>query len=98
MSTRAPFMNSAYSGYYHRDVPKENDELTHVGPNTPCGEYLRRFWQPAAYSDELTDLPKKLRILGEDLVVEHKVVRVGIQGQFLEQTAGVGAVPGVVFG
>ena len=46
MSTRAPFMNTAYSGYYHRDVPKENEELTHVGPNTPCGEYLRRFWQP----------------------------------------------------
>ena len=69
MATRAPFMDKAYSGYYHRDVPKENEELTHVGPNTPCGEYLRRFWQPVAYSDELTDLPKKLRILGEDLVI-----------------------------
>ncbi len=69
MVTRSPFMNTAYSGYYHRDVPKENEELTHVGPNTPCGEYLRRFWQPVAYSDELTDLPKKLRILGEDLVI-----------------------------
>ncbi|MCZ6548279.1 MAG: aromatic ring-hydroxylating dioxygenase subunit alpha [Deltaproteobacteria bacterium] len=69
MSTRAPFMNTEYSGYYHRDVPKENEELTHVGPNTPCGEYLRRFWQPVAYSDELTDLPKKLRIMGEDLVI-----------------------------
>ena len=43
--------------------------MTHVGPNTPCGEYLRRFWQPVGYSDELTDLPKKLRILGEDLVI-----------------------------
>ena len=62
-------MNTEYSGYYHRDVPKENEELTHVGPNTPCGEYLRRFWQPVAYSDELTDLPKKLRIMGEDLVI-----------------------------
>lgn len=69
MSTRAPFMNTEYSGYYHRDVPKENEELTQVGPNTPCGEYLRRFWQPVAYSDELTDLPKKLRIMGEDLVI-----------------------------
>ena len=69
MSTRAPFINTEYSGYYHRDVPKENEELTHVGPNTPCGEYLRRFWQPVAYSDELTDLPKKLRIMGEDLVI-----------------------------
>ncbi len=69
MATRAPFVNTKFSGYYHRDVPKENEELTHIGPGTPCGEYLRRFWQPVAYSDELTDLPKKLRILGEDLVV-----------------------------
>jgi len=69
MATRAPFMNTAYSGYYHREVPKETEELTHIGPDTPCGEYLRRFWQPVAYSDELTDLPKKLRILGEDLVI-----------------------------
>ena len=69
MATRAPFVNTKFSGYYHRDVPQENEELTHIGPGTPCGEYLRRFWQPMAYSDELTDLPKKLRILGEDLVV-----------------------------
>lgn len=69
MATRAPFVSTKFSGYYHRDVPKENEELTHIGPGTPCGEYLRRFWQPVAYSDELTDLPKKLRILGEDLVV-----------------------------
>ena len=28
------------------DVPEEDKELTHVGPGTPCGEYLRRFWHP----------------------------------------------------
>ena len=59
MATRAPFVNTKFSGYYHRDVPKENEELTHIGAGTPCGEYLRRFWHPVAYSDELTDLPKK---------------------------------------
>ncbi|HEU0157421.1 MAG TPA: Rieske 2Fe-2S domain-containing protein, partial [Stellaceae bacterium] len=37
-------------------------------PATPCGEYLRRFWQPVIQSSELRDLPRKLRILGEDLV------------------------------
>ena len=69
MSTRAQFMNTPYSGYYHSDVPKENEELTHIGPGTPCGEYLRRFWQPVTFSDELTDVPKALKILGEELVI-----------------------------
>ena len=44
-------------------------ELTHVGPGTPCGEYLRRYWQPICFSDDLGDLPQRIRILGEELVV-----------------------------
>ena len=43
---RAPFLRTKFGGYYHREVPREDSELTHVGPNTPCGEYFRRFWQP----------------------------------------------------
>jgi nitrite reductase/ring-hydroxylating ferredoxin subunit len=69
MATRVPFVNTAYSAYYHREQPQEDAELTHVGPGTPCGEYLRRFWQPIITSEELRDLPRRLRILGEDLVV-----------------------------
>ena len=69
MATRAPFLTQPYGAYYHRDVPKEDEELTHVGPGTPCGEYLRRFWQPVALSKELQELPLRVRILGEDLVV-----------------------------
>jgi len=68
MATRAPFLKTRYSGYYHRAVPQEDTELTHVGPDTPCGEYMRRFWQPVCFSDDLKDLPLKIRILGEDLV------------------------------
>ena len=34
-STRAPFLSTKYGGYYHSQVPKEDDELTHVGPGTP---------------------------------------------------------------
>ena len=68
-STRATFLNQPYGGYDHRDVPKEDVELTHVGPGTPCGEWFRRFWQPVIFLAELQDLPKKIRILGEDLVV-----------------------------
>jgi phenylpropionate dioxygenase-like ring-hydroxylating dioxygenase large terminal subunit len=63
---RAP---GAYGGYYNREVPPEDDELTRVGPGTPCGEYFRRFWQPVGLSAELNDLPKAMRILGEDLVL-----------------------------
>ena len=68
--TRRPaLLKATYGAYYHRAIPQEDVELTHVGPGTPCGEYLRRFWQPIAYADELKDLPVKLRILGEDLVL-----------------------------
>ena len=47
----------------------ENAALTHVGPDTPGGEYLRRFWQPITLSSELGELPKPVRILGENLVL-----------------------------
>ena len=69
MTSRSAFLNSPYGAYYHREVPEEDTELTHVGPGTPCGEYLRRFWQPVALLDELRDLPLAIRILDEDLVV-----------------------------
>ena len=69
MATSAPFLNKPYGAYHHRDIPKEDEELTHVGPGTPCGEYLRRFWQPVGHSDELEDLPKRIRVMCEDLVL-----------------------------
>jgi nitrite reductase/ring-hydroxylating ferredoxin subunit len=58
-----------FDGYRRRDVPPPDPELTRVGPGTPCGEYLRRFWQPVAFARELTSAPLRSRILGEDLVV-----------------------------
>ena len=48
-------------------IPAEDVELTHVGAGTPMGEVLRRYWQPICLSDDLKDLPKLIRILGEDL-------------------------------
>ena len=57
-----------FGGYYRREVPAPDPELTQVGPGTPGGEYLRRFWQPVAFVREL-DAPLRVRILGEDLVV-----------------------------
>lgn len=44
-------------------------ELTEVGPGTPCGEYLRRHWMPVAMTNQVTDVPYRIRILGEDLVL-----------------------------
>src|SRR5436309_186023 len=57
-----------YGGYLQTGIPPEDAELTHVGPGTPAGEYMRRFWQPVALSSELTDVALAVRILGEDLV------------------------------
>ena len=68
MATSAPFLKTRYGGYFHRNVPEEDAELTHVGAGTPGGEYLRRFWQPVCFSDDLKDLPLRVKMLGEDLV------------------------------
>lgn len=68
MAARPRAGQGPYRGYYDHDAAAEDSELTHVGPGTPCGEYLRRFWQPVVFSHELKDLPIRLRILGEDLV------------------------------
>ncbi|HEY3116467.1 MAG TPA: Rieske 2Fe-2S domain-containing protein, partial [Chloroflexota bacterium] len=48
----------------------ENELLTQVGPGTPGGEMLRRYWHPICAAGELTsEHPKKrIRMLGEDLV------------------------------
>jgi nitrite reductase/ring-hydroxylating ferredoxin subunit len=59
----------AFDGYHRRTIPPPDPELTQVGPGTPGGEYLRRFWQPVAFVRELTTTPLRVRILGEDLVV-----------------------------
>jgi phenylpropionate dioxygenase-like ring-hydroxylating dioxygenase large terminal subunit len=60
--------NKAFSGYFRRDIPAEDAEITRSGPGTPLGEYMRRFWQPVCLSDQLTDVPHAIRIMGEDLV------------------------------
>jgi 5,5'-dehydrodivanillate O-demethylase len=50
---------------------EKNERLTRVGPNTPGGQLLRRYWQalwPAC--DFTAEHPKKrLKVLDEDLVV-----------------------------
>jgi len=49
---------------------EQQDTLTRVGPGTPMGELLRRYWYPVAAVSELTGTPtRKVRLLGEDLVL-----------------------------
>jgi 5,5'-dehydrodivanillate O-demethylase oxygenase subunit len=60
---------------------EQNERLTRVGPGTPAGELLRRYWHPVAAAEELTDdrPTKHARILGEDLVLfRDKQGRVGL--------------------
>lgn len=48
---------------------QENERLTRVGPGTPTGELLRRYWMPIALSSDIRGRPTKRTILGENLVV-----------------------------
>lgn len=61
--------NVPFSGYHRQPSHEENALLTRVGPGTPGGEYLRRFWHPVAMAEELGERPLPLRVLGEDLVL-----------------------------
>ena len=42
--------NEAFGGYYKPKDRPADDELSKIGPGTPCGEYLRRFWHPIMMS------------------------------------------------
>jgi 5,5'-dehydrodivanillate O-demethylase len=50
---------------------EENHLLTSVGPGTPMGELLRRYWHPIGGASELTGktYTKSVRLLGEDLLL-----------------------------
>jgi phthalate 4,5-dioxygenase len=50
---------------------EQNDLMTRIGPGTPAGKLLRRYWQPVALLDEMKgERPvKAVRVFGEDLVL-----------------------------
>src|SRR5437867_9612663 len=64
---------------------EENELLTRIGPDTPMGETLRRYWMPALLSWELgaPDCPPvRVKLLGEDLVAfRDSSGRVGLLGE-----------------
>lgn len=49
----------------------DNEALTRVGPGTPAGELLRRYWHPVGMAAELSEEKptKAVKLLGENLVV-----------------------------
>jgi 5,5'-dehydrodivanillate O-demethylase len=62
---------------------EQNEKLTQVGPGTPMGTLLRRYWYPIAASSELDPSPtKKIKLLGEDLVLyRNKKGELGLIGE-----------------
>ena len=57
---------------------EQNELITRIGPGTPCGMLMRRYWQPVALVDEfdpaldprMAQRPlKAVRALGQDLVL-----------------------------
>ncbi|MPZ15924.1 MAG: Rieske 2Fe-2S domain-containing protein [Chloroflexi bacterium] len=49
---------------------EENERLTRVGPDTPCGALMRRYWHPICAEATLRKNPvQPIKILGEQLVL-----------------------------
>jgi len=50
---------------------EKNDQMTRVGPGTPAGRLLRRYWQPVALAEELQGPRplKPVKLMGQDFVL-----------------------------
>ena len=44
-------------------------DIPHVSPGTPAGDWFRRYWIVVSAMRDLHDIPKAIKILGEDLVL-----------------------------
>lgn len=65
---------------------EQNERLTRVGPGTPMGEVLRRYWVPAVMSVEVPAAdcpPVRVKLLGESLIAFRDTNgRVGVVQEF----------------
>jgi 5,5'-dehydrodivanillate O-demethylase len=48
---------------------EDNERITRVGPGTPGGNMLRRYWWPILTSEQVKKKPVKVGLLGEKFVV-----------------------------
>ena len=63
------FNEKDFRGYKQSIVPEIDKKISITDAKTPCGEYLRRYWHPVSLTSEISEIPKEIRILGEDLVI-----------------------------
>ena len=63
---------------------EQNERLTRVGPGTPMGNLLRRYWMPVATVGEMRERwTKRVRLMGEDLVLfRDRSSNFGLIGEF----------------
>jgi len=54
---------------YGRPKPTYRTELAEVSAGTPMGELMRRYWHPVGMAADATNTPRKIRVLGEDLIL-----------------------------
>ncbi len=49
---------------------EQNERLTRIGPGTPAGNLLRRYWHPIATNQQFAENPvKAVRLLGENFTL-----------------------------
>jgi hypothetical protein len=54
---------------YEMEPSTHNAKLTEVGRGSPMGELLRRYWHPVGLGSDAGTTPRRVRILGEDLIL-----------------------------
>jgi hypothetical protein len=71
---------------------EDNELLCRVGRGTPMGELMRQYWIPALPSSEFAEpdgAPKRMRLLGENLVMFRDTKgRMGAMAELLSQGLG----------
>ncbi len=58
-----------YCGYHQSFAGDHDHELAETGAGSVMGELIRRYWHPVAITGELKDRPKRIQVLGEELVL-----------------------------
>jgi phenylpropionate dioxygenase-like ring-hydroxylating dioxygenase large terminal subunit len=54
---------------YEKPAAASKTELVRVERGTPMGELLRRYWHPVAVAKDAGSMPRRVRALGEDLIL-----------------------------
>ncbi|MBL8359252.1 MAG: aromatic ring-hydroxylating dioxygenase subunit alpha [Rubrivivax sp.] len=48
---------------------RHDPSLTEVGPGTPMGELMRRYWHPVGLAQDAGSEPRRVQVLGEQLIL-----------------------------